>query len=387
MSERHLLGVWNPAYAVDAMDAHLRVLLDNIAGFRAGKLKEEDVHVWWGKVKSKNRLDELPQLPEILALDKELNDAGDSDREMHLYLTDYRTLYVGHVYEITAENVTKDEADHVPAYYLENRLNCDCWFRLGDLRRLILDDTVGVIAELKKLRDTHYQDRAVSLYGGMVNLPLIVSRDDGARFFEPALRESLLDGQFWAEADAGRSGLGAIERDLRENVLGEEAWNGLDLSTRTFIATAEQIFRTHRADAGFDFSGVVVNLAKALEVQVTGLVRRALASAPQRERTVVIDGRSTDMTRGTPLSLGMLGRVLMKDETIRSALRPRLIEGDWLLTSGGAVLSAFSNHRNPAAHSQVVSRDQARKLRNQLLGVGGHGDLVQLAATRARQPK
>jgi hypothetical protein len=34
-----------------------------------------------------------------------------------------------------------------------------------------------------------------------------------------------------------------------------------------------------------------------------------------------------------------------------------------------------------------VSRDQARKLRNQLLGVGGHGDLVQLAATRARQPK
>ena len=384
MSERHLLGVWNPSYAVDAMDAHLRVLLDNIAGFRAGTVKEEDVHVWWGKVKSKNRLDDLPHLAEILALDKELNDGGDSDREMHLYLTDYRTLYVGHVYEITAENVTEDEADHVPAYYLENRLKCDCWFRLGDVRRLILDDTVGVIAELRKLRNTHYQDRAVSLYGGMVNLPLIVSRDDGARFFEPAMRESLLDGQFWAEADAGRSGLGAIERDLRENVLGEEAWNGLDLSTRTFIATAEQIFRTHRADAGFDFSGVVVNLAKALEVQVTGLVRRALASAPEAERTVAIDGRSIDVTRGTPLSLGTLGRVLMKNETIRNALKPRLIDGDWLQTRGGAVLSAFSNHRNPAAHSQVISRDQARKLRNQLLGVGGHGDLVQLAATRAK---
>jgi hypothetical protein len=383
-SERHLLGVWNPDYAVDAMDAHLRVLLDNIAGFRAGKVEEEDVHVWWGKVKSKNRLDDLPHLPEILALDEELNDTGDSDREMHLYLTDYRTLYVGHVHEITAENVTKDEADHVPAYYKENRLNCDCWFRLGDIRRLILDDTVGVIAELKKLRNTHYKDRAVSLYGGMVNLPLIVSRDDGARFFEPAMRDSLLDGQFWAEADAGRSGLGAIERDLRENVLGEEAWNGLDLSTRTFIATAEQIFRTHRADAGFDFSGVVVNLAKALEVQVTTLVRRALIDATEAERTVLVDRKSYDVTRGIPMSLGTLGRVLAQDKGFCDVLRPRIINGEWLLTSGGKVLQSFANHRNPAAHSKVVARDDARRLRNQLLGVGGHGDLVQLAATRAR---
>ena len=384
MTERHLLGVWNPSYAVDAMDAHLRVLLNNIAAMRAGKVKEEDVHVWWGKVKSKNRLDVLPHLDQILAMDAELSDQGESGRELHLYLTDYRSLYVGHVYEITAEDVTADEADHVPAYYREQRLHCDCWFRLGDVRRLILDDTVGVIAELKKLRNTHYSDRAVSLYGGMVNLPLIVSRDDGARFFEPAFRLALLDGQYWAEADAALTGLGVIERELRENLLGEDAWNGLDLSTRTFIATAEQIFRTHRA-AGFDFSGVVINLAKALEVQVTGLVRRALAAAPEAERTVVIEGKAIDVTKGIPLSLGMLGRVLMKDDTIRNALRPRLINGDWLLTKGGAVLQSFSNHRNPAAHSQVVSRDQALKLRNQLLGIGGHGDLVQLAATRARQ--
>ena len=384
IAERHLLGVWNPSYAADAMDAHLRVLLNNIAGMRAGKAKEEDVHVWWGKVKSKNRLQVLPHLDEILAMDAELADQGESGRELHLYLTDYRSLYVGHVYEITAEDVMVDETDHVPAYYRENRLRCDCWFRLGDIRRLVLDDTVGVIAELKKLRNTHYNDRAVTLYGGMVNLPLIVSRDDGARFFDPAIRSSLLDGQYWAEADAGRTGLGAIERELRENVLGEEAWNGLDLTTRTFIATAELVFRTNRGDAGFDFAGVVVNLAKALEVQVTGLVRRALAGAPEAERTVTIGDKSIDVTRGIPLSLGMLGRVLAEDKVFREALRPRLINGDWLLTSGGRVLQAFSNHRNPAAHSQVVSRDEARKLRNQLLGIGGHGDLVHLAGTRTR---
>src|SRR5687767_13295819 len=156
MTERHLLGVWNPSYADDAMDAHLRVLLNNIASMRAGKVKEEDVYVWWGKVKSKNRLDPLPHLNQILAIDADLEDRGDSGREIHLYLTDYRSLYVGHVYEITADDVTADEADHVPSYYKEQRLKSDCWFRLGDIRRMVLDDTVGVIAELKKLRNTHY---------------------------------------------------------------------------------------------------------------------------------------------------------------------------------------------------------------------------------------
>jgi len=219
----------------------------------------------------------------------------------------------------------------------------------------------------------------------MVNLPLIVSRDDGARFFDPAFRASLLDGQYWAESDAGRTGLGAIERELRENLLGDDAWNALDLTTRTFVASAELVFRSNKGDAGFDFSGVVVNLAKALEVQVTTLVRRALAGASESERTVTIEGRAIDLTRGTPPGLGMLGRVLAENEAIRDALRARLIEGEWLLSKGGPVLQAFARHRNPAAHSHVVSRDHARKLRNQLLGIGGHSDLVQLAGTRARK--
>lgn len=48
MSDRHLLGVWNPSYATDAMDAHLRLLRANIAGFRAGRIPEEEVCVFWG---------------------------------------------------------------------------------------------------------------------------------------------------------------------------------------------------------------------------------------------------------------------------------------------------------------------------------------------------
>ena len=134
--QRHLVGVWNPSYAADAMDAHLRLLLANIAGLRAGKTAEEDVYVFWGRVRSSQRVGPLAHLEEVLAMNDGLED---DSRELHLYLTDYRSLYVGHVYEITAEDVPKDEGSHVPAYYTERDLHCDCWFRLGDIRRLVLD--------------------------------------------------------------------------------------------------------------------------------------------------------------------------------------------------------------------------------------------------------
>ncbi|HTG50336.1 MAG TPA: hypothetical protein VL915_07590, partial [Gemmatimonadales bacterium] len=94
MPDRHLLGVWNPSYAADAMDAHLRVLLANIAAWRDGGIAEEEVYVFWGKVRSAQRMERLPHLDEILAMDATLEAEG--DRELHLYLTDYRSLYVGH---------------------------------------------------------------------------------------------------------------------------------------------------------------------------------------------------------------------------------------------------------------------------------------------------
>ena len=35
-----------------------------------------------------------------------------------------------------------------------------------------------------------------------------------------------------------------MERELRENLLGDDAWIALDPAARTFIATAEKIFAT-----------------------------------------------------------------------------------------------------------------------------------------------
>src|SRR5262245_38360405 len=93
---RHLVAVWNPSYEEDALDLHASLLLDLA---RQAEIESDDVYVWWGRVRSQNRQQALPHLKEILALDSEI----ESRDELHLYLTDYRSLYVAMVNAISAD--------------------------------------------------------------------------------------------------------------------------------------------------------------------------------------------------------------------------------------------------------------------------------------------
>ena len=379
---RHLVGVWNPSYEADAMDEHLAILLTAVREFRDGKRDEDDVYVWWGKVKSSNRQQPLPHLADILALEQTLS--ADDPPETHLYLTDYRSLYVTHLAAVTGDD-RSEERGHVPEYYSRKRLSCDCWFQLWDIRRLVLDDTPAVTRELAKLRNVRYNDRPVSIYGGMVELPLIVTRDDDSRFFDETVREALTGGKHWVEFDAERTGAGEIQRELRENRFGNDAWSNLQPAACLFIATAEQLYRSHRADAGFDFSNVLVDLAKAVEVQVNAVLRRAMAGAPPGVRSVNLEGTTVDLARADPLSLGQLARVIGENREVNQLLRKRLAGGEWFAVSLPAILGMLAEVRNRAAHGGQVDRDEVGRLRDRLVGVGCKGELLELAQVRAKR--
>lgn len=383
----HLLTVWDPSRGPDPLQAHLQFLLDRRRREKSGELQDEDVYVWWGKIRSPNRQQPLPHLEQIIELDKLLQDEAGPDAEVHLYLTDYRSLYVGHVGEVTLDDVrdpTDSEVEPEEVVSLYKGVGCDCWFRLLDLRRIVHDDTLGVVRELRKLRNVRYHDRPVSIYGGMVDLPLVVRRDDGARWFEPRVREQLIEGRSWAEFDAERTGLGSVERDLRENMLGEAPWLGLDPATRTFIASAEKVFRDHRGEPAFDFSPVLVNLAKAVEVQVNDLLRRALRSAPAEARRANVDGRTVDVVDGGPFSLGQLARIIGGERELNEELGRRLEPSKWITGSLPSILDELAELRNPAAHRLMLGREKVGRLRDRMVGVGCVGDLVELGLVRVR---
>jgi hypothetical protein len=381
---RHLLTVWNPSYAESIMDSHLAVLLG-----LAERREREELYVWWAKIRSPNRQQPLPHIAEILAIQEQI-EAGE---ETHLYLTDYRSLYVAHLEEITDEDIlaeTPDEIAHMPAYYAGRQ--ADFWFRLLDLRLLIADDTVATIEELKKLRNVRYHDRPISLYGGMVELPIIVTREHGVSWFSDA--DALTDGRLWAERDAEMRGeTERMARELRDNLIGRTLWTVLEPATKSFLASAEAVFRSRRDDPRFDFSGPAIEYAKAVETELNALIfpvlRKALRKAQPAEREVVIEGRVLDLGGSVPhQSLGTLRNLLQRNDTVRGALR-RQLPGDaaWLLDALPAQLAGLAEMRNPAAHSGRVSREAVSDAREEVLGVGQHGIIDRLAVIAARLDK
>ena len=385
---RHLLSVWNPSYAEDAMDQHLRVFLRWARRAGRGEAGPDDVYVWWGKIRSPNRQQPLPHASEVLDLKTQI----DGGTETHLYLTDYSSLYVGHLVEVTDEDVPGewDEADHMPGYYAD--VAADFWFRLWDIRRLVAGDTAATIAELQKLRNTRYHDRPVSLYGGIVELPLILTRDDGATFFQDL--GPLTEGRRWAERDAELRGeTERLSGELRENLFGHEVWDALEPASRTFVPSAEAVFRARREDPDFDFSGPAVELAKAVEVELNALVfpalERVLASRRPADREVRVDGRPLDLGgRASHQTLGTIRGLLEREAIVKTALSTALShDARWLEGELPHLLAPIIELRNPAAHKEAVSHERMGRLRRDVLGIGCEGLLVRIARAKIRAGK
>ena len=383
---RHLLTLWNPSYASDAMDEHLRVLLDWAGRFHRGEAEADDVYVWWGRIRSPNRKGALPHAGEIGAVDTQIQ-AG---AETHLYLTDYRSLYVAHLGEVTADHLPKEEPGelaHMPDYYRDQF--ADFWFRVWDIRRLVGNDTPAVIQELKRLRNARYHDRPVSLYGGMVDLPLIVTREDEISWFSD--KDVLTEGHLWAERESELKGeTERMSRELRDNLLGPDVWNILEPATRTFLASAEAVFRSRRDDPAFDFSGPAVEYAKAVEAELNALLfpalRKLLTGKTEAERTLRLDTGLLDLgKRVSPQSLGTLLLMLEKKAVVTRTVRQAFVHDHaWILGELPHCLRRIVDLRNPAAHSGSATRDAVGQRRREILGIGVEGAIPRIARVKLR---
>ncbi len=368
------------------MDEHLRILAEWNERFHRQEAEAGDVYVWWPRLRSPNRKQPLPHLDEILALDKQI----EAQIETHLYLTDYRSLYVGLISDIAIEHPREhDDLDHLPAYAHE--IPADMFFMLDDIRRLVADDTVATIEELARLRNVRYHGAPVSLYGGMTDLPLIVQRPEPRHWF--ADDGSLTEGRLWAEHDLMMRGeTDKMSRELRENLFGDDVWRHLEYSTRVFLASAEATFRARRHDPAYDFSVVAVEYAKAIETEANALIFRPLrklySKGNSQGRRVRVNDGELDLGDVVPhQTLGTLVVLLSKNTEIRKAVQAvfqQKADAEFVMGELSAYLTDIADRRNPAAHSHKMSREDCLKLRERIIGIGVEGMISRITRAKMR---
>ena len=297
---------------------------------------------------------------------------------------------MAHLGEVTADPLPKEspgELEHMPAYYRDQF--ADFWFRLWDVRRIVADDTPAVIEELKRLRNVRYHDQPVSLYGGMVDLPLIATRADEVSWFSD--KDVLTDGHLWAERESELKGeTERMARELRDNLLGPDVWAALEPASRTFLASAEAVFRSRREDPGFDFSGPAVEYAKAVEAELNALLlpalRKLLAGKTDAERCIRLEAGLLDLGRPVPpQTLGTILLMLEKKPVVTKTARQAFVHDHaWLLGELPHALRRIVDLRNPAAHSRTATRDAVGQRRREILGIGFEGVISRIARVKLR---
>jgi len=369
------------------MDVHLRVLLHWAEMAEGGEASPEEVYVWWARIRSPERKDPHPYQTQILELDGQIREGI----ETHLYLTDYRSLYVGHLAEITAADIPRErpgEKSHIPDYVL--RHDAGFWFRLRDLRQVVSGDLAGTELEIQRLRNIIKPRKAVSMYGGIADAPMMVRREPPVPWFENS--EELTGGQLWAQLEAQFRGESKrVARQLRDNLFGPRLWRAMEPASRTFLTSAEAVFRSRADDPGFDFSAVAIEYAKAVEVELNALIFPALrwffADKPPKQRE--LHGSHSRLDLGKPVrhqTLGAivhyLGQVGMVRKGVWTALKS---DAEWLLSDDTREgLESILKLRNPAAHWEITMGEMVAEHRAHLLGIGCEGLLVRIIQAKIR---
>lgn len=384
---RHLLSLWNPTYSNVAMDVHLRVLLRWAEMAEEGDASQGEVYVWWARLRSPERRGPHPYQGEILELDQQIRDGV----ETHLYLTDYRSLYVGHLAEITAADVPRErpeEKSHIPDYVLKH--DAGFWFRLRDLRQVVSGDLAGTELEIQRLRNIIKPQKPVSMYGGIADAPMMVRRDPQVRWFED--NDELTGGQLWAQLEAQFRGESKrVARQLRDNLFGPKLWRAMEPASRTFLTSAEAVFRSRADDPGFDFSTVAIEYAKSVEVELNALIfpalRWFLADKPPKQRE--LHGTHSRLDLGKPVrhqTLGAIVHYLDQVGVVRKGVWTALKgDAEWILSDDTReALENLLELRNPAAHWEITMGDMVSEHRGRLLGIGCEGLLVRIIQAKIR---
>lgn len=364
---QNLLILYNPYYQKDVIEQHVKVLLDQDV--------TEDATVAFGKVRSKLRDYDHPFGDALQTIFKQVS----SEAYLQLFLTDYASVYVAKVIRILED----ESVANAPAYYREKSLNVENWFIISDIRRIVDNDFEHVRDRiLGNMTTPHYGDHHYAIYGNAYVYPIVIQMDDPIDYFEhddPTFR-------FFTEMFKSDQVL-AMKQRLIDYRFGKEIFYALHPNSQDAIISAEIEYQENKHDPLYDFSAVVIKLAKSFEKEIYLFLRQLfiqlIAVEPQLAHiSYQVQGNSftlADYEYNKP-NLGT-NKYLLKQYEIADAVKQHFSSSAlryFILTTLPRTVSSIQPMRNETTHGDAATLQACEAFRKEMIGIGVNGVFCEL---------
>lgn len=352
---QNLIILYNPYYQADTIDAHLAIL-------------KQHRRVAFGKIKSKLQ---TPSYQEN-ALNLADYTSTSPTNPLQLFLTDYADLYVAKV-----TTIAQTAEPHItPDYYQAKGHEVEMWFIIEDLRELVHDDFRAIRDHyLANFTTPQFDNRTYAIYGNRYTYPLAITMKESTNYFidpDPHYPRIYKNQDFLT-----------TRANLIHYALGQSHRHALHPDSLENIISAEIEFTQNQRDKAYDFSGVVLKYAKAIELEAYLFFREFFALLGKLEPAILditfeVQGtkrKIADLSTQKP-NLGTY-RHLLKDSLIQETIEKYKL--GYLLNKHADTIPPIQKLRNETVHARPANLEEASQLREQILGINAHSVALGLA--------
>lgn len=339
---QNLLILFNPYYEPHVIDKHIEIL-------------KEKGSVAFGKVKSKLNTHQPFNLASYSTVSP--------SNPLQLFLTDYSTLFVAKVTQITSKlhNVS------APSYYEQKGLEIEAWFIIEDMRELVHENFETTRDHyLSGFTTPAYGNHTYAIYGNQYQYPLVIEMKEEINYF-PQDEDIYYPNIYKSEK------FQKTKSNLIHYCFGEHSQR-LHPNSFENLIFAEMEFDENRENKLYDFSGVAIKYGKAVEYEAYLLFRALFFSLAKIKKEILeikfeVQGRAytiADLQSFKP-NLGTY-KFLLSHPLITQTLEESKIQ--WISNKLANSLGIVQKFRNFSAHEGKISLEEIIDLREKILGIG-----------------
>ncbi len=371
----NLLILYNPYYNQEMVEDHVRIL---------GSFDEQtQARVGFGKIRSKIRNYEHSKEERIDTLYDDIS----PQKPLQLFLTDFSSMYVCYVEQVTDQ---LPEGVQAPVYY--EQLDVEKWFVVSDIREIARHNFAYVRDQvLVGLTTPNYGNHTYALYGNRYDYPLEVAQKEPLNYFE-----AYAEGKRHFTRVFRSNQYTTTQHDLIHYVYGREILYAMHPDSMESIIYAEMVYAEHRENATYDFASVVVQYAKAFENELYYFLRKLfkqLMGYDETLETLTYQVQGRDFTLYDYLhhkpNIGTNKYLLSQSEiyNVYTAYYSYKTHSQLLNLLKYDIKNAINpiqTIRNEASHGGSISKTQCQQIRNLILGIGQESIMARLIKEKER---